>query len=123
MADPVAKKQYYSIGDVCELTGLRPHVLRYWETQFDVLHPKKNRAGNRVYRPHEVELVMLVKSLLYEERYTIDGARQRLREMRQQKELEEERGKTVSPELLAGMKEELTELLDVLTPPPASGEE
>ena len=60
---PVAKKAYYSIGEVCDLTGLKPHVLRYWETQFQVLRPSKNRAGNRVYRPKEVQVVLLVKHL------------------------------------------------------------
>ena len=55
----VAKKVYYSIGEVCDLSGLKPHVLRYWETQFDVLNPTKNRAGNRVYRSRDVEVVLL----------------------------------------------------------------
>jgi DNA-binding transcriptional MerR regulator len=118
MREPVAKKAYYSIGDVCDLTGLRPHVLRYWETQFEALHPKKNRAGNRVYRPQDVELVMLLKNLLYEQRYTIDGARQRLKDLHHKKELDEERRHVVEPELLSGIKKELHELLDLLTPPP-----
>lgn len=80
--NPVARKEYYSIGEVCEITGLKPHVLRYWETQFKGLVPVKNRAGNRAYRRREIEMVQLVKSLLYEQKYTIEGARQRLDEMR-----------------------------------------
>lgn len=116
-SERIAKKEYYSIGDVCELTGLKPHVLRYWETQFDVLHPNKNRAGNRVYRPKEVELVMLVKNLLYEQKFTIEGARQKLRELRRGGELQEARETVLEPELLAGMREELTDLVDVLSPP------
>ena len=115
MNEPIAKKAYYSIGEVCDLTGLKPHVLRYWETQFDVLSPTKNRAGNRVFRPKEIELILLVKHLLYEEKYTIEGARKQLQEMRRSGELAEERAEVVSPEFLAGMKEELAELLDVLT--------
>ncbi|HSM59368.1 MAG TPA: MerR family transcriptional regulator [Longimicrobiales bacterium] len=116
MNDPIARKAYYSIGEVCDLTGLKPHVLRYWETQFEVLNPTKNRAGNRVYRPKEVELILLVRHLLYEQKYTIEGARNRLQEMRKSGELEEERHEVVTPEFLAGMKAELVRLQQILTP-------
>lgn len=75
-------QEFYSIGEVCSLTDLKPHVLRYWESQFKVLNPAKNRSGNRVYSRREVELIMLVKHLLYTEKYTIDGARQKLDEHR-----------------------------------------
>jgi DNA-binding transcriptional MerR regulator len=114
--EPIAKKVYYSIGEVCDLTGLKPHVLRYWESQFDVLSPTKNRAGNRVYRAKEIEVVLLVKHLLYEEKYTIEGANQRLAELRSEGALEEERQDVLNPELLAHMKEELEALRDILTP-------
>ena len=80
--NPIAKKEYYSIGEVCQITGLKPHVLRYWETQFKGLVPVKNRAGNRAYRRREIEMVQLVKELLYEKKYTIEGARQRLDQMK-----------------------------------------
>jgi DNA-binding transcriptional MerR regulator len=113
--EPIAKKVYYAIGEVCDLTGLKPHVLRYWESQFDVLNPTKNRAGNRVYRAKEIEVVLLVKHLLYEEKYTIEGAKQRLAELRSEGALEEERQEVLSPELLAHMKEELEALRDILT--------
>lgn len=116
MNEPIAKKAYYSIGEVCDLTGLKPHVLRYWETQFEVLSPTKNRAGNRVFRPKEIELILLVKHLLYEEKYTIEGAGKRLLEMRKAGELAEERQDVLEPEVLAGMKAELQALKDVLTP-------
>ena len=122
MNEPIAKKAYYSIGEVCDLTGLKDHVLRYWETQFDVLNPTKNRAGNRVYRPKEVELVLLVKHLLYEEKYTIEGARKKLQEMRKSGELAEERQEILEPEVVAGMKAELKELLDVLSPPASASD-
>ena len=83
--DPV--QEFYSIGDVCELTDLKPHVLRYWESQFRFLHPAKNRSGNRVYQRKEIELIMLVKQLLYEEKFTIDGARQKIDDYRKEGEL------------------------------------
>ena len=57
-------QEFYSIGDVCALTELKPHVLRYWESQFKLLSPAKNRSGNRVYSRREVELILLVKHLL-----------------------------------------------------------
>jgi DNA-binding transcriptional MerR regulator len=117
MDEPIAKKEYYSIGDVCELTGLKPHVLRYWETQFELLHPTKNRAGNRVFRRKEIELVLLVKHLLYEKKFTIDGARQRLLDMRQRGEMADEKKEVVDHEFLGGLKQELNHLKEVLTAP------
>src|ERR1700681_3479296 len=75
-------QEFFSIGDVCDLTELKPHVLRYWESQFKFLSPAKNRSGNRVYQRREIEMVMLVKQLLYTEKYTIDGARQKLDDFR-----------------------------------------
>jgi DNA-binding transcriptional MerR regulator len=115
--EPIARKEYYAIGDVCDLTGLRPHVLRYWESQFDVLRPTKNRAGNRVFRLKDIELILLVKRLLYHEKYTIEGARQKLEEMRSAGELAVERHGALDSELLAAMKAELRGILDLLTLP------
>lgn len=117
MSDSIVKKAYYSIGDVCDLTGLKPHVLRYWETQFDVLRPTKNRAGNRVFRPKDIELILLVKNLLYEQKYTIEGANQKLLEMRRGGELEGGQQDVMGPEFLASMKEELEGLAKILTLP------
>ena len=119
MDEPIAKKAYYSIGEVCDLTSLKPHVLRYWETQFELLHPTKNRAGNRVFRPKEVELVLLVKHLLYEKKFTIDGARQRLLDMRKGGEIAEGGKDVVGPDFLTGMKQELQLLKEVLAAPPS----
>ena len=119
MDEPIVKRAYYSIGQVCELTGLKPHVLRYWETQFDLLRPTKNRAGNRVFRPKEVELVLLVKHLLYDQRFTIDGARQRLLDMRKGGEILAGRRDVVDREFLAGMKHELQRVKEVLGAPPS----
>lgn len=72
------EKLFYRIGDVAEITGIKPHVLRYWETEFSGLHPRKNRAGQRIYQRRDVELILEIKRLLYEQRYTISGARQLL---------------------------------------------
>ena len=75
-------QEFFSIGEVCALTDLKPHVLRYWESQFRFLNPAKNRSGNRVYKAREVELILLVKHLLYTEKYTIEGARHRVEQYR-----------------------------------------
>ncbi|MCH7856996.1 MAG: MerR family transcriptional regulator [Gemmatimonadetes bacterium] len=117
--EPIAKKAYYSIGEVCDLTGLKAHVLRYWETQFEPLRPTKNRAGNRVFRAKEIELILLVKHLLYEKKFTIDGARQRLLDMRKGGEVLAVRRDKMDREFLAGMKQELQQVKEVLAAPPS----
>lgn len=77
-------KLYRSISEVSEMVGVQPHVLRYWETQFSMLRPRKNRAGNRMYRPEEITLVLRIKELLYDRRFTIAGARRRLLDERRE---------------------------------------
>jgi len=77
-------KLYRSISEVSEMVGVKPHVLRYWESQFSMLRPKKNRAGNRMYRPDEIKLLIQIKELLYQRRFTIAGARRRLLDERKE---------------------------------------
>jgi DNA-binding transcriptional MerR regulator len=78
-AEPESEsKLYRSISEVSDMLDVKPHVLRYWETQFSMLRPRKNRAGNRMYRPEDVKLLMRIKELLYDRRFTIAGARRRL---------------------------------------------
>ena len=77
-------KLYRSISEVSEMLGVKPHVLRYWETQFSMLRPKKNRAGNRMYRPEELRTLERIKELLYERRFTIAGARRKLLDERKE---------------------------------------
>lgn len=74
----IPEKLFFKIGEVCELAGVQAHVLRYWESEFPMLAPQKNRAGQRVYRKRDVEIALRVKELLYEEQYTIAGAKKRL---------------------------------------------
>jgi len=76
----VKNKLYYKIGEVCEITGIEAHVLRYWESEFPVLHPLKNSAGQRVYRQKDIELVLRIKRLLYQDGFTIAGAKRQIRE-------------------------------------------
>ena len=111
-AEPV--QEFFSIGDVCALTDLKPHVLRYWESQFRFLNPAKNRSGNRVYQRREIELILLVKHLLYTEKYTIDGARQKLDEHRKSGQLKREALQALDVETLQSLESELQEILGVL---------
>ncbi len=113
----IARREYFSIGEVCEMTGLKPHVLRYWETQFRELSPSKNRAGNRVYRAREIKLIELVKHLLYDEKYTIDGARQRLDNLREEGSLEETARRALDKQAINRLQHRIQELLDLLQDP------
>ncbi|MDE2753213.1 MAG: MerR family transcriptional regulator [Gemmatimonadota bacterium] len=115
--EPIIRKTYYSIGEVSDLTGLKPHVLRYWETQFDILSPTKNRGGTRVYRNREIESILLVKHLLYEKRFTIEGAKRELQEMRDGGRMAEVRKLNAEPAVLAAIKDGLTALREELTLP------
>jgi len=119
MARPV--QEFFSIGEVCALTDLKPHVLRYWESQFRFLNPAKNRSGNRVYKSREVELIMLVKHLLYTEKYTIEGARQRIEHYRRTGELRGAARTAIERETLRELREALEEIVAILdgkVPPP-----
>ena len=74
----IPQKLFFKIGEVCELAGVQAHVLRYWETEFPMLAPQKNRAGQRTYRRKDVEVALRIKELLYDEQYTIAGAKKKL---------------------------------------------
>ena len=112
-------QEFFSIGDVCTLTDLKPHVLRYWESQFKFLHPAKNRSGNRVYQRREIELIMLVKQLLYTEKYTIDGARQKIDEYRKSGELRSVARAALDSQAVETMETELRAILAILDGQPA----
>ena len=75
-------KLYYSISEAAALTKIKPHVLRYWESQFKMLRPRKNKAGNRMYRKRDLKLILLIKELLYDKGFTIAGAKKKLTDER-----------------------------------------
>ena len=107
-------REFFSIGDVCELTDLKPHVLRYWESQFRILAPAKNRSGNRVYTRREVEFVQLLKHLLYTEKYTIEGARQKVDEHRKSGGVRPAARKGLDAETVTQLEHDLKGILDLL---------
>ena len=104
-------REFFSMGDVCTLTDLKPHVLRYWESQFRFLHPAKNRSGNRVYQRREIELIMLVRQQLYTEKYTIDGARQKIDEYRKSGELRSAARAALDSQTVESMEADLKAIL------------
>src|SRR5262249_44656511 len=97
----IPQKLFFRIGEVCDLIKVQPHVLRYWETEFPMLSPQKNRAGQRVYRRKDVEMVLRIRNLLYEEKFTIAGAR---------KKISEELRKNNSPRVKVVMQEKAPEV-------------
>jgi DNA-binding transcriptional MerR regulator len=107
-------QEYFSIGEVCSMTSLKPHVLRYWESQFRFLNPAKNRSGNRVYQRREIELIVLVKHLLYTEKYTIEGARRKVDEHRRGGTLRTVARQAITLETLAELESELRAVVEVL---------
>jgi DNA-binding transcriptional MerR regulator len=111
---PRPVQEFYSIGEVCGLTDLKPHVLRYWESQFRFLNPAKNRSGNRVYKGREVELIMLVKHLLYTEKFTIEGARQRVDHYRRTGELRVSAHRAFEAELADEVRSTIEDAIGIL---------
>jgi len=112
VSDPV--QEYFSIGEVCQLTDLKPHVLRYWESQFRFLNPVKNRSGNRVYQRREIEMIMLVKHLLYTEKFTIGGARKRIEQFRRTGSLKNEARFALQSEAIEDLTKELRIIRDII---------
>ncbi len=88
MKDFGVKKLYYSISEVSKLTDLEQYILRYWETEFEQLKPSKNRAGNRIYTNRDIQLILKIKKLLRDQKYTIDGAKKNLVDIDVEKEEE-----------------------------------
>ena len=113
LSSRIPEKLFFKIGEVCELIKVQPHVLRYWETEFPMLTPQKNRAGQRVYRRKDVEMVMRIRDLLYEEKFTIAGAKKKL--------MDEQRGR--SPVAKAHARESAPHEETVQHPEPAAQQE
>ncbi len=118
MLQKPVKKLYYAISEVSKITGLKQYVLRYWETEFPELRPQKNRAGNRIYRLKDVTMINKIMDLLYNQKYTIEGARQKLKGDNKRHsggqipiEFNSEKGKKVIEEI----KIEIMKLLDLLS--------
>lgn len=115
-APEIPDKLFFRIGEVSNLLGLEPYVLRYWETEFPSLSPKKSGTGHRLYRRKDVELLLRIKHLLYEKRFTIDGARQFLHDeakIAHQKELKQDQQELFA-DPLPEIRKELADILKLL---------
>jgi len=112
----IPDKLFFSIGEVADLTGVPPYVLRYWESQFKIIAPEKNAAGQRIYRRREVDMIVTIRRLLYEEQFTIAGARRRLRESLKEQEDQSQRAETrvARREALQRVKGELVAIAEKL---------
>jgi len=106
-------KPFYKIGEVAKLLSVKPHVLRYWESEFPSLKPKKNPSGQRIYARDDIETIVEIQNLLYNERYTISGARQMLARQPTVAPPETVITETV-PQVLADLKKRVSELLALL---------
>jgi DNA-binding transcriptional MerR regulator len=106
MSDLSIKKLYYSISEVSKLTGIEQYILRYWETEFEQLKPQKNRAGNRIYTNKDIQLILYIKNLLRERKYTIEGAKKILENYSSEKLVEEQTSET-TPEVEQSKVEEI----------------
>jgi DNA-binding transcriptional MerR regulator len=96
------KKMYYSISEVCAMTGIEPHILRYWEKEFSLLRPKKNSGGKRAYKEKDIEAIVKIKRMLEEDKYTLQGAKNKL--------LDERRERRTAEENASAMKRRKTDL-------------
>lgn len=125
MEHPIPNKLYFKIGEVARLAGVEPYVLRYWETEFKEIGPVKSRTKQRLYRRKDIDTVLCIKKLLHQDGFTIEGARKKMKEMREEKEpsgreeskegqmfLAFENGKDVK--FLKTLKKNLEELLKIL---------
>ena len=114
----IPDKLYFRIGEVSDLVGVEPYVLRYWETEFPAVGPKKSDTGHRMYRRKEVELLLRIKYLLYEKKYTIEGARQYLQTesmlTKRKRQVKSEQRELFAEEALPEIRKELAAILDLL---------
>lgn len=109
MSPEIPDKLFFKIGEASEIAGVENYVLRYWEDEFDILKPEKNRSGQRLYKKKDVELVLEIKRLLYEEQYTIAGAKKKLKRKRKN---ESQLSLNFDPEALAKLKKDLQKDLE-----------
>ena len=104
------KNLYYSIGEVSKMVSLKSYVLRYWETEFKQLTPPKNRAGNRTYRQKDIDLILQIKDLLYDKKFTIEGARSII----SSKKLDANSTEIMDRKIIIQLKNELQQILQVI---------
>jgi len=121
LAEEIPDKLYFKIGEVARITGVKPHVLRYWESEFKVVRPIKSKSNQRLYRKKDVESILMIKNMLYNERYTIAGAKRRLKQTASEgrgRQLDLGLGRQETASFLNQVAGELEELLDLVDEEP-----
>ncbi|MBI3753672.1 MAG: MerR family transcriptional regulator [Deltaproteobacteria bacterium] len=114
----IPDKLYFKIGEVGRITGVKPYVLRYWETEFKIINPHKSRANQRVYRKGDIELILEIKRLLYDERYTLPGAKAKIKQWQRERNNMQLNIKFPDPKVMRALKiikEELYSIKKILT--------
>jgi DNA-binding transcriptional MerR regulator len=118
MTTPIPDKLFFKIGEVADLAGVEQHVLRYWEDEIDALKPSKNKSGQRLYQKKDVELVFTIKRLLYDEKFTIAGAKKKLKKVkRKEAQMDFAYDREVFLEWKKGLKKDLESILKTLEEP------
>ncbi len=107
---------FYKIGQVSSFTGVKPHVLRYWEAEFGLVKPRKDRRGQRLYRRPDIDIILHIKDLLYNQHYSIRGAKQKLKQESAQKQGDKKYSAPHLQVIIEQQKEQLQELLNLLEP-------
>ena len=115
LREPIPDKLYYKIGEVSKITGVKPHVLRYWESEFRAIRPYKTRSLQRLYRKRDIELVLKIKKLLYEDLFTIPGAKRKIKDSPDKaKQMELQFDKKAYKRVFMEIKRELKEITQSL---------
>jgi DNA-binding transcriptional MerR regulator len=115
LRQPIPDKLYYKIGEVSKITGVKPHVLRYWESEFRAIRPYKTRSLQRLYRKRDIELVLKIKKLLYEDLFTIPGAKRKIKDSPDKaKQMELQFDKKAYKRVFMEIKRELKEITQSL---------
>jgi len=114
--DEIPEKTYYRIGEVAEITDVKPYVLRFWESEFKAMTPPKSRSKQRMYRRKDIDTILLIKKLLYEQGYTIKGARKKLPELMRDSAAQAEFLKAPAHEVFRKIRRELEKIRSLLEP-------
>ena len=115
-ASPIPDKVYFKIGEVAEIVGVKPYVLRYWETEFPDIAPAKSKSKQRLYKRKEVEMILRIRDLLYKEKFTIEGARKRLEELDAEGTTTQHSSRALELSFLRSLRGELEAVLELLDP-------
>ncbi|VAV84902.1 Transcriptional regulator PA2737, MerR family [hydrothermal vent metagenome] len=118
----IPDKLYFKIGEVARITKVKPYILRYWESEFKIIKPQKSQGNQRVYRKKDVELIVFIKNLLYKEKFTLDGAKKRVREFKKEEKAAGKKSQMALPftekklqSEMRSIRKELASVLKILT--------